>query len=1097
MGANVSNAGTTSLTYYGAAIHIEDVGDDAGGPINGRISLEGMSCSNSIEGVRVDGAVGLTLNDSVISHNQMKGVYGTGMRWSIIANNTISYNGGTGVQAAGIHLFWNDGPLMVSGNEVHDTYSIRENGSGSGVEVKGIFSTSNTDIQITDNIVRDNYLVDTDMALASNSNSRVYGVHSLSDTRPVLMDNEVRGNEALAMMNSSYARTYMYGIHLADGHDALVQANDVRDNVILASKWAYVYAMIVQTSPEVIISGNIITGNSALNPPTSNYSGIYGLYMMNCAWATVTGNEVSHNIKVGNTGMSAGIYMANVDNNTLEGNLIRSNNFTEGDYAGNPSGIGVYLNSGVNDCRFVSNEISYNYAQAIYLAANTNRNDLFLNVFDHNALTTDTYDPNLPQCVDTSSSNVWYHETDLLGNLWTDWTSPDADGNDIVDDPYVIDKPAGDDLYPLTGPVARATSPSIQAVNGSVHLAWSPPAYVLYGDEVRYEVQRSVNGSGFSLLATTDLTTYVDTFPAGAADVAYRIVACTDHGRAPPSEEVGLSETTPPYVRITSPGQGQVIGATRTTVTWEGGDNDSGMDHYQIRVDSAGWINVGLALSYEVTDLAEGAHTVQVMAVDNRTNQATDSVGFEVSVALDLVILAPSPLETFPSGEVQAEWQGWNNDSSISGYEVRVDSGPWVNVGMNTTYAMTGLSEGGHTFSVKAMDSLSNQITASVAFNVSAPPEVAITSPASGQSFESVDVQASWQGWDNGSGLARYEVSVDSGPWVNVGMNTTYLMAGLAEGGHTFSVRATDLLSNQVTATVGFTVNGDPWVEVQCPSPLMNSTSLEVSWTAHDNQSSVVGSEVRLDSGPWVNVGMNTTYAMTGLAEGGHTFSVRVWDAAGNNATAQCHFSVDLTPPTVVSSSPNDDGAPLRPLITIVFSEAMDTATVNVSGVEGSMVWNGTTLSIQVNEDLEPAAVFHLMVNGRDLAGNAMEQYGFNFTTTNGMAVLTGRIQDEQGAPIPGVLVECSNGETATTDSNGDFQFTLAPGAYSFNATKEGYVSLSMEVVLEPGEEEDVVRTMSPENREGGDSGMLMAIAVIAMIALAAAVGYILWRRKG
>ncbi len=146
------------------------------------------------------------------------------------------------------------------------------------------------------------------------------------------------------------------------------------------------------------------------------------------------------------------------------------------------------------------------------------------------------------------------------------------------------------------------------------------------------------------------------------------------------------------------------------------------MDHYQIRVDSAGWINVGLALSYEVTDLAEGVHTVQVMAVDNRTNQATDSVGFEVSVALDLVIVAPSPLETFLSGEVQAEWQGWNNDSSISGYEVRVDSGPWVNVGMNTTYLMTGLAEGGHTFSVRVWDVAGNNATAQCHFSVDLTP---------------------------------------------------------------------------------------------------------------------------------------------------------------------------------------------------------------------------------------------------------------------------------------------------------------------------------------------------------------------------------------
>ena len=1097
VGANVTNARMTSPTYHGAAVHIEDVGENASGPIDGRISLERVNCSKSIEGVRVNGAIGLVLHDSDISHNRVKGVYGTGMRWSVIANNSISHNGGSGAQAVGIHLFWNEGPLQVIGNEVHDTFSIRENGSSTGVEVKGIFSTSNTDINIVDNVVRDNYLVDTDLSLVSNSNSRVYGIHTLSDTRPVIMGNDVSGNEALATMDSSYARTYMYAINMADGEDAVLQDNDIHDNVILASKWAYVYTVQVQTSPNVIISGNTISGNSALNPAASNYSGMHGLYIMNCDRPMVIGNEISHNIKVSSTGISVGIYMVSVGNATLEGNVISSNNFTEGEHACIPSGMGMYLNNGVNDCRISANEISYNYAQAVYFSASTNRNELFLNVFDHNALTTDTYDPINPQCVDVSSSNAWYHTTDLMGNLWTDWTLPDADGDDIVDDPYVMDEPAGDDLYPLTGVVARATAPSVQMFNGSVQLVWSAPMYVLYGDDARYEVQRSVNGSVFSLQNTTGTTSYMEAFPVGAVDAVYRIVAVTDHGRAPPSEEAELSEITPPYVRITSPGDGAVIGTTHAAITWEGGDNESGIDHYEVKVDSAGWTDVGMALSCDTGSLAEGAHTVQVRAAANRTNQASDAVSFEISISLELVIFAPSASETFPPGQVEAEWQGWNNDSSIARYEVRVDSGTWVDVGTNTTYVITGLSEGEHTFGVRVWDALSNQLASSVSFTVSVPPEVIITSPLPGQAFEMVDVQASWQGWDNGSGLARYEVSVDSTSWTDVGLDTVYTMSGLSEGAHTFTVRAIDLLSNEVTVSVDFVVDGDPWVEVQCPAALINTTSLEISWTAHDNQSSVVGYEVSVDSGTWVDVGANTTYVITGLSEGEHTFSVRAWDAVGNNATAQRSFTVDITTPTVVSSTPNDDDAALLPLVTMVFSEVMDTTTVNVSGVEGNIVWEGTTLSIQVNEDLEPATTYQLRVNGKDLAGNAMEEFRFNFTTTDGMAVFNGHIQDDQGDPIPGVLVECSNGDTATTDTNGDFQFTLAPGTYSFDATKEGYEALSMEIVLEFGEEEYVVRTMGSESEGGGGSGSLLIVIAVALIALVAVVSYVIWRRKG
>ncbi len=89
-----------------------------------------------------------------------------------------------------------------------------------------------------------------------------------------------------------------------------------------------------------------------------------------------------------------------------------------------------------------------------YYAIDTRGSDGFViynNTFYHNNGSNDTYDSSHVQARDYTTNNAW--DKDGKGNYWSDWTTPDGNGDGIVDNPYVLDGGAGaQDNYPLTEP---------------------------------------------------------------------------------------------------------------------------------------------------------------------------------------------------------------------------------------------------------------------------------------------------------------------------------------------------------------------------------------------------------------------------------------------------------------------------------------------------------------------------------------------------------------------------------------------------------------------------------------------------------------------
>jgi hypothetical protein len=89
-------------------------------------------------------------------------------------------------------------------------------------------------------------------------------------------------------------------------------------------------------------------------------------------------------------------------------------------------------------------------------------------------------------------------------------------------------------------------------------------------------------------------------------------------------------------------------------------------------------------------------------------------------------------------------------------------------------------------------------------FNFS-PPQITILSPMNGSTVKRGD-EFFWSATDNVSGVARYEVRLNAGPWVDVGLETRWELPENITGPGTFEVRAYDSAGNIAARSVEFEI---------------------------------------------------------------------------------------------------------------------------------------------------------------------------------------------------------------------------------------------------------------------------------------------------
>jgi hypothetical protein len=159
----------------------------------------------------------------------------------------------------------------------------------------------------------------------------------------------------------------------------------------------------------------------------------------------------------------------------------------------------------------------------------------------------------------------------------------------------------------------------------------------------------------------------------------------------------------------------------------------------------------------------------------------------------------------------------------------------------------------------------------------------------------------------DGDSTATFRCRLDSGSFTSCTSPTTYQQ--LAEGTHTFRVKAVDAAGNESTvSSYSWTIDVTPPPTPTITSGPPNVTDSTDATFAFDDADGSAVFRCRLDDGPFSPCTSPFSYHQ--LAQGTHTFRVKAIDAAGNESgDASYVWTIDLTNPVVTidpASEPHD-----------------------------------------------------------------------------------------------------------------------------------------------------------------------------------------------
>ncbi|MCI0497141.1 MAG: Ig-like domain-containing protein [Thermoplasmata archaeon] len=379
--------------------------------------------------------------------------------------------------------------------------------------------------------------------------------------------------------------------------------------------------------------------------------------------------------------------------------------------------------------------------------------------------------------------------------------------------------------------------------------------------------------------------------------MATSFAGCLDSG----SEDEGGTDTTPPYVSMTSPGSSRVSGVV--TVEVETNDRDSGIALIEFRIDGD-TVQEGTSDSFawDTEDYDNGDHEVEARATDGAGNVGTDSRTFEVENVhnADPVAVIGSPDE----GDVLDA----DAEVALDGTASRDDDGDYLmliwyldTVGDPIAYgeeASVSIPAGEHEVLLVVDDGRGGSDTASVGVLADTRPHAGIRAPAKDSVVRSrqVALDASPSVDDDGDDL-EYTWTSDIDGEVYQGHEAKVTVT-LSSGGHRMTLRAEDEHGLADDASVRFRVNLAPTARIDAPE---------------DGSSFAEGTEISFDAGgssdpegddltfTWTSDLDGELYSGAGetfsgdLSLGDHAIQLMVEDAWGGEDADTIPVSVEET----------------------------------------------------------------------------------------------------------------------------------------------------------------------------------------------------------
>lgn len=289
-----------------------------------------------------------------------------------------------------------------------------------------------------------------------------------------------------------------------------------------------------------------------------------------------------------------------------------------------------------------------------------------------------------------------------------------------------------------------------------------------------------------------------------------------------------------------------------------------------------------------VSGLSDGKHAFRVRTTDLAGNKAAvASYSWTVDTTPPVLIRESAPVSPTNSRSAVIAFSASESatfECDLDGAGFKACTGP---------YAAAGLSEGQHTFKVKATDTAGNEAAPiSYSWRVDiTPPHSAIKSgPPSLTKSTSASVSFF------ASEPSTFECQLDAGGFK--ACVSPYIATSLSDGHHSFTVRATDAADNVEPhpPVYSWTVDTRPPVTTIESGALTNAESGDVSVDFVANEPARF--ECSLDGGTYGSC--RSPYTAEGLAVGFHALLIRATDLVGNvEAQPVSYLWTVVAPPPV------------------------------------------------------------------------------------------------------------------------------------------------------------------------------------------------------
>ncbi|HEV8688332.1 MAG TPA: Ig-like domain-containing protein [Gaiellaceae bacterium] len=327
------------------------------------------------------------------------------------------------------------------------------------------------------------------------------------------------------------------------------------------------------------------------------------------------------------------------------------------------------------------------------------------------------------------------------------------------------------------------------------------------------------------------------------------------------------------------------------------------------------------------TALADGSHTFQVRATDAAGNTDATPASFTWTIATTAPETTITSTPPNPSNSSSASF-AFTSTAAGATFACSLDAAAFAACTSPKTY--TALADGSHTFQVRATAGASTDPTpASFTWTIDTiAPNTTITSTPPNPSASS-SASFAFTSTETGS---TFTCSLDGAAFSACTSPQSY--TALADGSHTFQVRARDAAGNVDATPASFT-----WtVQTAAPDTTITSTPPNPSASSSASfafTSSATGATFAcsLDAAPFAACTSPKSY--TALADGSHTFQVRSSDAAGTTDPTPASFTwtVDtVAPETTITTTPPNPSASSTASFAFTSSESGSTFDCSLDG---------------------------------------------------------------------------------------------------------------------------------------------------------------------